>query len=113
MLGKVLAATAVLLLLTRRGIIADFVVHFRTFWCSCSFLYILYMLQTLYLRPNTTGVAECYSEVDCGGIEIASSGSETLDQRDCCVNQNGLSYNDGGTCRPCIGMFLGLDPVES
>ena len=43
----------------------------------------------------------CYSQLDCVGDTLPSDG-----QRDCCVNQNGLSYSDSGTCRPCIGRLL-------
>ena len=28
------------------------------------------------------------------------------DQRDCCVDQFGLSYSDSGACRPCIGFKI-------
>ena len=43
----------------------------------------------------------CYSQLDCVGDLLLS-----VDWRDCCVNQNGLSYSDIGTCRPCVGRLL-------
>ena len=33
----------------------------------------------------------CHSELDCVG--------DVLPSEDCCVSQNGLTYNGGGTCR--------------
>ena len=57
------------------------------------------LLLTLLLSGQ--GLCQCYSQSSCVGDVVSSS-----DQRDCCVNQNGLSYNDTGTCRPCIGMLV-------
>ena len=45
-------------------------------------------------------LCQCYNELDCVGDVLPSE-----DQRDCCVSQNGLTYNGGGTCRPCIGSY--------
>ena len=58
-----------------------------------------HLLLTLLLSGQ--GLCQCYSESSCAGDVVSSS-----DQRDCCVLQNGLSYNDAGTCRPCIGMIV-------
>ena len=58
-----------------------------------------HLLLTLLLSGQ--GLCQCYSESSCAGGVVSS-----LDQRDCCVSQNGLSYNDAGTCRPCIGMLV-------
>ena len=58
-----------------------------------------HLLLTLLLSGQ--GLCQCYSESSCAGDVVSSS-----DQRDCCVSQNGVSYNDAGTCRPCIGMLV-------
>ena len=64
------------------------------------------MLYTLALLSFTSfflllcGKA-CYSQLHCVGDLLPSDS-----QRDCCVNQNGLSYSDSGTCRPCVGRLL-------
>ena len=62
---------------------------------SVRLLYLLYLLSLL----SGQGLCQCYSESSCAGDIISS-----VDQRDCCVFQNGFFYNDTGTCRPCIGM---------
>ena len=54
----------------------------------------LYLLLLLCGR----GLCQCYSELSCGGGVVPS-----VDQSDCCVKLSGLSYNDTGICRPCIG----------
>ena len=54
------------------------------------------------------GLCQCYSQLSCVGDIVPSN-----DQRDCCVMQNGLSYNDGGTCRPCIGIALIVCHIHS
>ena len=58
-----------------------------------------HLLLTLLLSGQ--GLCQCYSQSSCAGDVVTSS-----DQRDCCVSQNGLSYNDTGTCTPCIGMLV-------
>ena len=58
-------------------------------------------LLLLTLLLSRKALCQCYSELNCGGDVLPSN-----DQRDCCVMQNGLSYNDAGTCRPCIGVLL-------
>ena len=58
-------------------------------------------LLLLTLLLSRKALCQCYSELSCGGDVLPSN-----DQRDCCVMQNGLSYNDAGTCRPCIGVLL-------
>ena len=55
----------------------------------------------LILMLSGEGFCQCYSELSCGGTVIPS-----LDQRDCCILKIGLSYNDAGTCRPCIGVLV-------
>ena len=57
----------------------------------------LYLLLLLCGR----GLCQCYSKLSCGGGVVSSA-----DQRDCCVKQSDLSYNDAGACRLCIGMIL-------
>ena len=58
-----------------------------------------HLLLTLLLSGQ--GLCQCYSQSSCAGDVVSS-----LDQRDCCVSQNGLSYNYAGICRPCIGMLV-------
>ena len=56
----------------------------------------------LSLSPHIfTGFSQCFSQSNCSGEVIPSSGL-----CDCCVNQNGLSFIDDGTCHPCIGMLV-------
>ena len=64
------------------------------------------MATTLYslcliLLLSGDGLCQCFSQLDCGGDVLPSE-----DQRECCVLRNGLSYNDTGTCRQCIGILL-------
>ena len=58
-------------------------------------------LAFLILLLSGEGLCQCHSELSCGGDVVPSN-----NQSDCCVSQNGLSYNDTGTCRPCIGIKL-------
>ena len=58
-----------------------------------------HLLLTLLLSGQ--GLCQCYSQSSCAGDVVSSS-----DQRDCCVDQFGSSYNDTGTCRPCIGFIM-------
>ena len=45
-------------------------------------------------------VSQCFTGTDCTGDQVPASS-----QRECCLRTNdGLSYNDGGTCTVCIGM---------
>ena len=48
------------------------------------------------------GLCQCFTNTGCEGSEVPGVLS---DQRECCVEKGGLSFNDG-ICRPCIGMFL-------
>ena len=71
------------------------------------------MASTLYsfcliLLLGGEGLCQCFSHLDCEGDVLPSE-----DQRDCCVNQNGLSYNDTKACRPCIGVSLILCLIHS
>ena len=59
-------------------------------------LYLLFLILLL----SGEGLCQCYSQLDCEGDVVLSVG-----QSDCCVNQNGLSFDNVGTCRPCIGML--------
>ena len=58
-----------------------------------------HLLLTLLLSGQ--GLCQCYSQSSCAGDVVPSS-----EQRDCCVNQFGLSYNDTETCRPCLGFIM-------
>ena len=60
-------------------------------------LYLLFLILLL----SGEGLCQCYSQLECVGDEVPSAS-----QGDCCVNQNGISFNDEETCRPCIGMLL-------
>ena len=51
------------------------------------------------LVPGGQAVSRYFTGSDCTGDLVPASS-----QRDCCVKTNdGLSYNDGGTCTVCIG----------
>ena len=49
-----------------------------------------------------TGSCQCFDSVSCTGALVDAS-----NERDCCVGtNNGLSFNDGGICTNCIGMYV-------
>ena len=46
------------------------------------------------------GFSQCYSDTACSGSLVPAA-----NQRECCAGTDeGLAYNDGGTCSVCIGM---------
>ena len=50
----------------------------------------------------TTGSSQCFTNADCTGDQVPAD-----NRRDCCVKTNtSLSYNDGGSCTECIGIFI-------
>ena len=58
---------------------------------------LLHLLLLLLLLCEQ-GLCQCFSEVNCIGDIV-----DAANQRDCCVLRDGLSHNDAGTCRTCIG----------
>ena len=59
-------------------------------------------LQLLILLLSRQGLCQlCYRQLSCEQYTATVE-----NQRDCCLMRNGLSYDDGGTCRQCIGMKI-------
>ena len=55
----------------------------------------------LVLLFSGQAVSQCFTVTGCTGDQVPAGS-----QRECCVGTNtGLSYNDGGTCTECIGIY--------
>ena len=53
----------------------------------------------LFLLLTGQAFSQCFTGSDCTGGQVAADS-----ERECCVGTNdGLSYNDGGSCTECIG----------
>ena len=53
----------------------------------------------LFLLLTGQAFCQCFTGSDCTGGQVAADS-----ERECCVGTNdGLSYNDGGSCTECIG----------
>ena len=54
----------------------------------------------LVLLLTGEGFSQCFDSTGCTGSQVVAR-----DKRDCCVGTNdGLSFNNGGTCTNCIGI---------
>ena len=59
-------------------------------------------LSFLFILLAGEGFSQCYNDTACSGSLAPAD-----NQRECCARTNeGLSYNDGGTCYLCIGMSV-------
>ena len=59
-------------------------------------------LSFLFLLLAGEGFSQCYSDTACSGSLVPAD-----NQRECCAGTDeGLSYNNGGTCTMCIGMSV-------
>ena len=59
-------------------------------------------LSFLFLLLAGEGFSQFYSDTACSGSLVPAD-----NQRECCAGTDeGLSYNNGGTCTMCIGMSV-------
>ena len=59
-------------------------------------------LSFLFLLLAGEVFSQCYSDTACSGSLVPAD-----NQRECCAGTDeGLSYNNGGTCTMCIGMSV-------
>ena len=67
---------------------------------TTSFSFLFYYLQ------GPSNIAGCYTELDCTGdtVPLSSTGA-AAQARECCLGENGQSYDLLGQCANCIGIM--------
>ena len=57
-----------------------------------------------YYLPGPTIEDSCFSESDCTGDTVPLTSTRLAAQiRECCLSENGQSYDDFNQCNVCIG----------
>ena len=64
---------------------------------------ILHPLLFYYL-PGPSGIDSCFTGSDCTGATVPLTSTRLVAQiRECCLSDNGQSYNAFDQCNVCIG----------
>lgn len=65
----------------------------------------MHAMPPIYADPSTAQHVQCFSAKMCAGDSIGLNSSNTAaDQiNECCINTQGLSYNDTVQCVDCLG----------
>ena len=69
---------------------------------------ILYPLLSYYL-PGPSSIDSCFTGSDCTGATVPLTSTRLVAQiRECCLSDNGRSYNVLGQCANCVGKCCSL-----
>ena len=60
----------------------------------------------LYYLPGPSSIDSCFTGSDCTGDTVTLTSTHLAAQiRECCLSDNGQSYDVGGQCKVCIGII--------